>query len=126
MSHERPLHQTEQTYLAATPPPRFNLPYTSHVSSDAYPRSSTLHGITSAFTSPGSHISSAPNTPIKGFTKEQTKAMVKVWSSPAKLVEVCNQAIGAYIDTQPDASKVMDILSSLLEEKVWHTFPAGP
>src|SRR5271167_4499149 len=111
-----PAKSTQQDFL--TPPQRSYQPGAHNFSPyGGHHSSPTRHG--EVFTSPGfSEASSMPQTPIKGFTKEQVKLMAKVWNSPAKLMEIVLTVVAIYTNNEADVSKITEIMTRVLEMNV--------
>jgi hypothetical protein len=91
-------------------------PCTGSLKFAPYTPSPLGHGVTP---SPlGSGTSSAPPTPVKGLSMEEVKSMGKMWTSPAKFIEIIRIPISMYTGDEADEEKLMELLSTLLEINV--------
>jgi hypothetical protein len=96
--------------MSDTPPPKHGLLYSP------YPQSSPNRPLFQ--TPPPVRVGSLRQTPVDGFSKEDIKAMAKVWNSPAKFMEILQLTMKVYYEEEVDENRVADIVSSLLKTDV--------
>jgi hypothetical protein len=66
---------------------------------------------------PTSHGS--PQTPIAGFTSQETKTMAKSWNTPAKMWDIILKVLEHYNAEEIDVGRVNEITAQLLQMEVY-------